>query len=232
MTSSDPSADESHRPRTNAELREEAMGRMVQTTISMIAERGASRLSLVDVGRDAGYSHSLPNYYFKSKTRLLTEVYAFIVDRAKGRIRDWAKANTPERIRPGLQNVLATVRAYLGLIRIDATGSRAMHIVLSESISSMPELLQAVKPHNRQLLDFFEAELRTAIQRGEIDASIDVQSMALLIAALLRGTVAQYMVDPERVDLDQLAATLTLLLSRGTAVQRTGGTAQPPEQPT
>jgi AcrR family transcriptional regulator len=211
----EPTLQEATGARTNAELREDAMTRMVQTSIDMIAERGASRLSLVDVGREAGYSHSLPNYYFKTKTRLLTDVYAYILQRARVRIRTWVKTKEPGRVRPGLQNVQATIRAYLGLIQSDPAGSRAMHIILSESVSSMPELLHSVRPHNRQLLEFFEAELRTAVQRGEVDASIDVPSLALLIAALLRGSVAQYMVDPEKVDLDRLATTLTQLLSRG-----------------
>lgn len=208
-------------PRTNAELREEAITRMIQTSIEMVASRGASRLSLVDVGREAGYSHSLPNYYFKNKTRLLTEVYAFILRHARVRIRNWVKTEEPGRIRPGLQNVLATIRAYLALIRNDPAGSRAMHIILAESMSSMPELLPAVRPHNRQLLEFFEAELRTAVQRGEVDPDIDIASMSMLIAALLRGSMAQYMIDPEKVDLERLGDTLTKLLCRGMAVPAT-----------
>jgi AcrR family transcriptional regulator len=205
-------------PRTNADLREEALKRMIETSIDMISRRGAARLSLVDVGLESGYSHSLPNYYFKSKARLLSAVYAYILERARLRIRTRIKLNEPDKIRPGLQNVQATIRAYLGLIRIDPSGSRAMHSILSESVSSMPELLPAVQPHNRQLLDFFEGELRTAIQRGEVAPDIDVASIALLITALLRGSVAQYMVDPERVDLDRLATTLTQLLNRAIAL--------------
>lgn len=209
--------------RTNAELREEAVTRMVETSVDMIAERGASRLTLVDVGRESGYSHSLPNYYFKNKARLLTEVYAFILGRARDRIRDWVKTREPVRVRPGLQNVQATIRAYIALIRNEPASSRAMHVILAESVSSMPELLDAVRPHNRQLLQFFEAELHTAVKRGEIDPATDVPALALLIAALLRGSVSQYMVDPAMVDLDRLAATITQLLARGIAVPQPGG---------
>lgn len=216
MTTS-PEPTDADTPRTNAALREEAVTRLVTTSIDMVARHGASRLTLVDVGRAAGYSHSLPNYYFKTKTRLLSEAYAFILRQARERIRQWVKTREPAPVRPGLQNVLATIRAYIALIEADRAGSRAMHIILSESISSMPELLEWVRPHNRGLLDFFEGELRTAVQRGEIAADTDVAALALLIAALLRGSVAQHMVDPEQVDLDQLARTLTLLLGRGLA---------------
>ena len=52
--------DSPDRPRTNAELREEAISRMTLTAIRLIAEHGAAKLSLVDVGREAGFSHSCP----------------------------------------------------------------------------------------------------------------------------------------------------------------------------
>ncbi len=89
------------RPRTNAELREEATSRMIDTAIRLVAERGATRLSLVDVGRESGYSHSLPNYYFKTKKRLLVEVYARIVANFQQRAKVWAKAHARTPLRPG-----------------------------------------------------------------------------------------------------------------------------------
>src|SRR5690606_32663532 len=65
--------------RTNLELREEATDRMVKAAIELVAEKGASRLTLAEVGRRAGYSHTLPNYYFKNKTNLLSLVYSNII---------------------------------------------------------------------------------------------------------------------------------------------------------
>ena len=79
--------DGAHRSRTNAELRDEAIGRMTTTAMRLVAARGAARLSLVDVGRESGYSHSLPNYYFGSKKGLLLHVYRYIVHNARDKIR-------------------------------------------------------------------------------------------------------------------------------------------------
>jgi AcrR family transcriptional regulator len=210
-------AAEEDKPRTNAELREEAVRRMLETAITMIAEGGVGKLSLVDVGRRAGYSHSLPNYYFKSKSRLLVDVYDFIIRRARGRISAFAKANTPHRIRPGLQNVLATVQAYLRLSEVDLTTAKAMNAIVSEGVSSMPDVLPAVRAQNQLLQDFFEAEIRQGITRGEIDPDLDVEALALMICALLRGAVGQWRLDPERVDFDRLARTVCLVLSRAVA---------------
>lgn len=200
--------------RTNTELREEAIRRMLDTAIGMIAERGAARLSLVDVGRKAGYSHSLPNYYFKSKTGLLAAVYEQTLKRARVSISSWAKAHSPERVRPGLSNILATTRAYLSLTSADSTTALALHAIISESVTAMPDLLESVRPQNRLLLEFFEQELRNGIKRGEIDPGVDVTSVALMIAALLRGSVAQYRIDPAHTDLERLSATVCQVLMR------------------
>ncbi len=200
--------------RTNAEHRDEATRRMMETATRLIAERGASKVALVDVGRDSGYSHSLPTYYFKSKKRLLLEVYSFIIARARRRIRDWARERVSERIRPGIGGIQATVRAYLGLACTDPTASRAMSILWSEAICSMPELLEVVRPQNSEFVGFFEQQIRIGVQRGEIDPSVDAESVALLLVATLRGAVAQYMAEPERVNLERLAETIVDLLNR------------------
>ncbi len=205
-------------PRTNAQLRDEAIQRMMDTTVRLIAARGASRLSLVDVGREAGYSHSLPNYYFRSKRGLLVRVCAHIVDRANAGIPRWARAHATEPIRTGLSNVKATIRGYLGLSQADPTASRALHVLWSEAISSLPELLEVVRPRNRQSVEFFRTELQAAIRRGEIDPDTDIDMLALLIMSALRGSVAQYMADPERVDLIRVAEALVTLLDRACGV--------------
>ena len=203
------------RPRTNAALREEAIARMMQTAIRLIAERGASKLSLVDVGRGSGYSHSLPNYYFGSKRRLLLDAYEHIVGGAAARFRAWTRRRIPERIRPGLDDIRATLRSYLGVVSEDPFQSRAMHVLLAESISSMPELLEVVRPWNQRFVGYFERQLRLAIDQGEVDASIDVDAVAVLLAGLLRGVIAQHLADPERVDLDRIAAAAVRLVERG-----------------
>lgn len=202
-------------PKTNAELREVAISRMIQTAIRLIARDGASKLSLVDVGRESGYSHSLPNYYFKSKQQLLREVYAFIVGRFRTRATSWAREHIHHRIRPGLENIDATIRAYLALVRVDPERSRAMNVIWAESFSSMPSLLQEVRPSNTRTLEFFEGEIRTGMRNGEIDPAVDAKALAMVIISALRGAVSQYLIDPDGVNLDLVADTMVSMLRKG-----------------
>lgn len=215
-------------PKTNAELREVAINRMIQTAIRLIARDGASKLSLVDVGRESGYSHSLPNYYFKSKERLLREVYAYVVGRFRPKASSWAREHIPHRIRPGLENIDATIRAYLALVRIDPTGSRAMNVIWAESFSSMPSLLREVRPSNTQTLQFFEDEIRVGVRNGEIDPAVHPKALAMVIISALRGAVSQYLIDPDGVDLDLVANTLVHMLRNGVQSPTAPGASTPP----
>lgn len=200
--------------RTNADYRDEAMRRMMDTAIRLVAERGASRLSLVDVGREAGYSHSLPNYYFKSKKQLLLSLYRHIILRAGDLMLAWAREHLPGRLRPGLSNIRGIIRAYLGVVGAEIPSTRAMNILWSEAISSMPELLEAVRPQNSEFINFFESQLKIGIQRGEIDPEIDTRSIALIVGGILRGGAAQYMADPEYVDLQKLSDAIIFMLDK------------------
>ncbi len=92
-----------------------------------------------------------------------------------------------------------------------------MHALWAESISSMPELLEEVRPLNQGSLQMFEEQIRIAIQRGEIDPGVDVESLAVMIFGMLRGVVAQWLIDPERVDLARVADAAIAVLHKGLA---------------
>jgi AcrR family transcriptional regulator len=203
------------KPRTNAELREVATGRMIQTAIRLIARDGASRLSLVDVGRESGYSHSLPNYYFKTKQKLLLEVYAYIVEDFTVRSSAWVRKHFPGRVTPGLVNIDAAIRSYLALVRVDPERSRAMNVIWAESFSSMPGLLEEVRPSNARTQLFFEEQIRVGVALGEIDPAIDPKALAVVIVSTLRGAVSQYLIDAKGVDLGAVADALAALLRKG-----------------
>lgn len=204
--------------KTNAELREAATRRMIDTAIRLIAKHGAARLSLVDVGRESGYSHSLPNYYFKSKKRLLIEVFDHIITGFRPRAQEWARVHNPVRVRPGLSNIEATIRAYMGLATEDAERSRAMHVLWAESFSSMPELQPLARPFNERSVQFFSEQIRIGIERGEIRADVDPQALGVTLLALLRGLASQALIDPAAVDLKQCGEMAIGMLLQGIAL--------------
>ncbi len=204
------------RGRGNAELREESMQRILDTAIRHIAARGASKLSLIDVGRDSGYSHSLPTYYFKTKRQLVLEVCRLIIGAFPRRSGSWIQERTGMRPRPGLETVEATIRAYLALSSGDRSPRmRALHVLWAESCSSMPELLEVVRPFNDRSIKAIAEQLRIGVRQGEIAPSVDVEALALVLLGMLRGALAQYLLDPEHVDMERVADAMVALLRRG-----------------
>lgn len=164
--------------------------------IRLVAERGATRLSLVDVGRESGYSHSLPNYYFKTKKQLLVQVYTRIVGNFQQRAKVWAKAHARTPSRPGLSHLESTIGAYCNL-STDGPGARAMHALWAESISSDP-------PESCSRTSAREPALAADVRGADPDRDparrdrprVDVESLAVMIFGMLRGVVAQWLIDP------------------------------------
>lgn len=201
--------------RTNLELREEATARMLKATIELVAEKGASRLTLAEVGRKAGYSHTLPNYYFKNKAALLTQVYANIISKYRGYIGRWMKARPRAERKAGLSLFLTLVQGYLEGARTDSPRARATHVLWAESFSSMPELLDEVRRSNQDTVMDIAAHIRTGIERGEIRHDVDADALALIVIGALRGIVSQKLIDPANTDMDRVSHTLVDLLVHG-----------------
>lgn len=201
--------------RTNHELREEAKARMVKATIELIAEKGASRLTLAEVGRKAGYSHTLPNYYFKNKTNLLLLVYADITARFRDHMKSWTRTRpTPQR-KAGLASLLTLVRGYIEGTKMSSPRARATHALLGESFSAMPELLGEVRQSNDESRSTIADYIRAGIERGEIREGVDADALAIIVIGTLRGAVSQKLIDSDNTDMDRIASTLVDLLQHG-----------------
>jgi GTP cyclohydrolase I len=64
-----------------------------------------------------------------------------------------------------------------------------------------------------------EEQIRIGIQRGEIDPEVDPEALAVVIFALMRGAVAQHLLDPERVSLERVTESVMSMLRRGILVR-------------
>ncbi len=145
----------------------------------------------------------------------MVEVYRHLVLSFQSRSRAWIKARFPGRVRSGMENLEAIVRAYLGLAGQNSTRPRAMHLMWAESFSSVPELREEVRALNARSLAGIAEQLHAGIRRGEIDPDVDVESLAIAILGLLRGATAQYLLEPETVDIERLSNTIVAMLRGG-----------------
>lgn len=196
---------EAKRRKTQAERREEAERAILDAATKLIAEKGLDAFTLADAGEASGYSRGLPAHYFRSKSDLLGAVGEHI--------RLWFFDALAARVetRRGLANLIAAIDFNFEVCKTDRPMMHALHTVLAGALHK-PALVEAVAKLNRDSVHSVEAAIRAGIANGEIRRGIDANAWAIQILSTVRGIIAQWLVDPEHVDLqasrDNLVASL------------------------
>ena len=191
--------------RSQAERRDEAEQRLLAAAVRLVAERGLERTTLSDVGEAAGYSRGLPAHYFGGKSGLIVTLAAHLIE-GFGRALDRA-----ERHGLGLVRLLGTTAFYFDSAGKDPTGTRALFVLLGEGLSNAL-VTDRLAELNARSARGFEVNLRAAIAAKEVRPEIDAGAQAILILAGLRGTVSQWLLAPDAIDLaalrDEFVASL------------------------
>lgn len=183
---------------------------MLEAAVRIVAERGLEELTLAECGEAAGYSRGLAAHYFGSREGLLTAIANHIVADYSRRLRVGGGRRT------GLEGLLDNVAFYIDSGRSNVTVLRAFHAVLGSALKQAP-LSNAIATLNRNSIAGFAGLIRRGIERGEIRSDIDATAQASLIVAALRGIMTQWLLDPERTDLDAIALEYIGTLRRGLA---------------
>ena len=79
-------AEELKTSRTQVQRREEAVRKILDAAIELIAQRGVKDLTMAEVGIHAGYSRGLPHQHFGSKENLIDAVLHAIVEKFNQRL--------------------------------------------------------------------------------------------------------------------------------------------------
>jgi AcrR family transcriptional regulator len=208
-SSFDVDADDSARKirRTHAERREEAEQRMLDAAVRIVAERGLEYLTLAECGEAAGYSRGLAAHYFGSKDALISAIATHIVANYAQRLRGNSGG------RKGLDGFLHSVAFYIDSGRNRTLEVRAFHAVLGSSLTN-PSISDAIADLNRQSVEGFARGLSMCIKQGAIRADIDPIAQSTLVLSMLRGLMSQWLLDPQRIDLEAAKAELLRNLRR------------------
>jgi len=183
--------------RTHAERRDEAERRLLAAAVGIVSDRGVEGMTLAEVGEAAGYSRGLPAHYFGRKNDLVAAVASHIADGFANRL---AQTSTKQ---PGMESLLHSVRAYFNGGLHAPASTRALLIALAEALTE-PALSGAMSDVTRRSARRLAAMLRHGIERGEIRRNIDPHAQAVMILGTLRTMIAQWTIDPERIDLTAL----------------------------
>jgi len=200
------------RRRTQAERTALSDQRMFEAAIKLINEYGTQKTTLKDIGELAGYSRGLANYRFGSKEGLLDELFSRFDKRWKAHLNSYVE----ERV--GIDAVRSAARALRDFLKLESSYMRAMYLLWYESLGHESGMRNRLAKHHDVYRKDATRWIREGIAGGEIDPGINAEQFAVQYCAFIFGTVYQWLVTAEALDLDALFAdyesNITRLLSK------------------
>ena len=190
------------RRRTQVERREEAEDNLIEAAIHLLARKGFDRITLADVGVEAGYSRGLPIHYFGSKLALIRLVAQ--------RLRDMTERQF-QGIEPGLQgldSIKRLVQHYFARPTAGRDPSKAILTLLIESLHEDSEIADISRSYVAFWTDFAKQRFDEAVALGQMPADTDTFLQSVLLVGALRGAMLQHMVDPAKFDLKDVGDAL------------------------
>ena len=184
---------------------------ILDSAITLLAQRGVERASLRTVGEAIGVSHTALRHYFSSRDELLVEAYRAHEARAA-------------------QDAPATSESAVGLIVEAAERNRSIPGLVELYATLTTDALQEqhavtrrfVRDRFRSLREALAAMIASGQQAGRIAADIDPLDAAALVIAASDGLQIQWLLDPEAVDVGRSLSILERLLPRGAEPEHEG----------
>lgn len=181
--------------------------KLVEAATKLLSEKGYGGFTLADIGEEAGYSRGLPAHYFGKKEILLSRVATAIVDTYHQRI-----ADTPTDV-AGLPRLIQMVKSYSTAGH--SIERKALLVLIAEAII-MPEIAQTILALNERGVKAIGREIQAGIASGNIRADADVNNMARIIYAYLRGQMLFTYTDPS-FEAGDVSAEFCAMLERDLA---------------
>ncbi|MBL1080198.1 TetR/AcrR family transcriptional regulator [Nocardia sp. 2] len=183
--------------RTQKERSAHAAQALLDAAEELFARRGVDHTSLADIGELAGFSRGLANHHFGTK--------AALVDRLTERIQTRFATDAETRAETGSADALEAlenlVEDYLTAIARHARSSRAFFVMLGAAFPAEASLRPVLAADDESFRERMASHVRAGQSDGSVDDTVDPVATAVMVVAMLRGTAAQYLVDPDAIDL-------------------------------
>ncbi len=176
--------------RTQAERRAESDRRLLRATAELVVERGIEGASLAEIGRRAGYSHSLVHQRFGSKDALIERLNEEAVRMFTASTVDWISAGS------GADAVQVVARTYLDLVHGPDPVARVHLVVWSEAVARGSGRRPSRAGWDAVFRSSLAAMIAAGVADGSIRGDIDPEAAAVIVVGLLRGVALQLMLDP------------------------------------
>lgn len=193
--------------RTQADRRATSEQRILDAAMQVIGRKGTDRLTLAEVGIEAGYSRGLPAHLFGNKEGLLLRVVerymSYIMGDTHFALPDWEPGRGLKQLRTIIHTWIDTgvrfpeyFRTYLIL---------SGEAVREESTRMGVTLRARIRKMNSRTREELARYLEQGRKRGELAADVDTAHAAMLIMSSLWGLLAFWVPDPKAFDLRKVA---------------------------
>lgn len=197
--------------RSNEQRRQESDKRLLDAGLRLVAQKGAAGATLADIGLAAGFSRSLPLERFGSKQQFLVA----LVDRTEQWFNQWAFSDLQGK--DGLQGLTARIEAHLASAMASWDATSALFLLYFESLTVVPELRPRVTAVGAAYRTALRDLIRQGQARGEIRADVDPEVEATALFGAIRGVIAQWLFEPDTIDLKRVARSLAASTRRSLA---------------
>lgn len=189
--------------RTQADRRATSEQRIIHAAMRVIGRKGTDRLTLSEVGAEAGYSRGLPAHLFGNKEGLLLRVVerymSYIMGRTHISLPDWEPGKGLKRLRAIIHTWTATGVRFPEYYRTYVILSG--EAVREESTRMSVTLRARIRRMNSQTREELGRYLRQGKKHGEVAADVDPDHEAMLIMSTLLGLLAFWVLDPKAFNL-------------------------------
>lgn len=206
--------------RTQRERSFQAEQALLDAASTLFARRGVDQTSLADVGELAGYSRGLANHHFGSKATLVEE----LAKRIQGEFVELLRAHGD--VEDAVEALVELVVTYLTTIRRHREVARAFYVMWGAAIPEDAALRPVFATDDAEFRSGVEGTLRAGQANGTVDSAVDPSAGAVALVGMLRGVVAQYLVDPDAVDLPAAAQACRHFVQASFAPARKAGRAK------
>jgi len=187
--------DRGRRRLTQAERSALSDTRMFNAAMQLISANGANKTTLKEICETAGYSRGLATYRFGSKDKFLQEL---LKDFNRAWV-DQLRSYTEDK--QGFHAFLAAIDALEHFLTEHHRYMRGGYTIWYESIGGDNAIRRQLARNHRQYRSDVEQWLREGINDGNVRADVDAANFAVLYLTFVSGTIYQWLVAPEAVDL-------------------------------
>jgi AcrR family transcriptional regulator len=190
--------------------------RIMEAGMRMFAELGYNNASLDKVATDAGLTKGAVYWHFSSKQDLFLAILEHQLNEQlrmlPRQIDHMLNASDPEA---ALADWLSAQFCF-----IEEEDGKSMLFLEFVTSSREPEVRARLQAIHGKILDGAAMYIKEMQKKEMIRTDLDPQAISMMADSLLKGLVVEWLIDPERVKLNQLFQTISKILWHGMRPQQ------------